>query len=186
MASLDQTLEVSRSLGPVAAPASEEKAVAALSQFLDRVANDPASSLPHCVLSGPLGEKVELPPSVFYVLERVAEVMGRGDAITVIPVERELTTQQAAALLNVSRQYLVQSLLDGGVIPFSRTGTHRRVRIDDLLAYKKSRDTDRRKQLRALTQMSQEYGGYSELDQAAAPVPGKSKRARASSTPTKR
>ena len=163
MPSLDQTIE-GRALGPVTAPASEEKAVAELSKFLDRVSSDATQNLPLCVLSGPLGEKVELPSSVFYVLERVAEVMGRGDAITVVPVGRELTTQQAAALLNVSRQYLVQSLLDPGVIPFSRTGTHRRVRIDDLLAYKKTRDADRRKQLKALTRMSQQFGGYAELD----------------------
>lgn len=178
MASVDQTPETRRSLGPVAAPASEEQAVAALSQFLDRLASDPTHALPQCILSGPLGEKVELPPSVFYILERVAEVMGRGDAITVVPVGRELTTQQAAALLNVSRQFLVQSLLDGGVIPFSRTGTHRRIRIEDLLAYKAVRDADRRAQLKALTKMSEAYGGYREFDDVAAPAPRKGKRTR--------
>ena len=177
MTSVDQTLEAGRSLGPVTAPASEEKAMAKLSEFLERVASDPSSSLPHCLLSGPLGEKVELPASVFYILERVAEVMVRGDAITVVPVGRELTTQQAAALLNVSRQYLVSQLLDGGVIPFSRTGTHRRVRIDDLLAYKKTRDTERRAQLKSLTRMSREFGGYAELDETSGASPNKRKHA---------
>ncbi len=178
MTTMDRILEAGRSLGPVAAPASEEKAMAALSQFLDRLASDTTSNMPQCVLSGPLGEKVELPPSVFYILERVAEVMVRGDAITVVPVGRELTTQQAAALLNVSRQYLVQSLLDGGVIPFSRTGTHRRVRVEDILAYKKTRDAARRQQLKALTRLSQEYGGYGELDEAPPPARPKGKRTR--------
>ena len=178
MTTMDQTLEVGRRLGPVAAPASEEKAMAALSQFLDRVANDTTSNLPQCVLSGPLGEKVELPPSVFYILERVAEVMVRGDAITVVQIGRELTTQKAAALLNVSRQYLVQSLLDCGVIPFSRTGTHRRVRIEDILAYKKTRDAERRHQLKTLTRLSRKYGGYGEFEGAAAAAPRKDKRPR--------
>ena len=178
MTTMDQTLEVGRRLGPVAAPASEEKAMAALSQFLERGANDTTSHLPQCVLSGPLGEKVELPPSVFYILERVAEVMVRGDAITVVQIGRELTTQKAAALLNVSRQYLVQSLLDCGVIPFSRTGTHRRVRIEDILAYKKTRDAERRHQLKTLTRLSRKYGGYGEFEGAAAAAPRKDKRPR--------
>lgn len=150
-------------MDPVAAPASERKAVAALSAFLDELAHQPNSGTQKCVLSGPLGEKVELPPSVFYVLERVAEVMSRGDAVTLIPVGRLLTTQQAAAMLNVSRQYLVRQL-DEGHIPFSRVGTHRRVKIEDLLTYKKRRDSGRRSALRKLTQLSEEFGGYPELE----------------------
>jgi len=96
---------------------------------------------------------------VFYVLERVAEVMARGDSITVVPVGRELTTQQAADLLNVSRQYLVR-LLEEGRIPFRKTGKHRRLRIDAVLGFKEKRDRDRRAGLRELSQMSQEFGGY--------------------------
>lgn len=151
-----------RPMEPVSAPASEQKAVAELSAFLDKLASEPAARLPKCVLTGPLGEKVELPPSIFYVLEQVAEVMGRGDAVTLVPIGRQLTTQKAAAMLNVSRQYLVR-LLDKGVIPFSKTGTHRRIRIEDLLAYKRERDAERRSRLRNLTQQSEEYGGYEEL-----------------------
>lgn len=155
-----------RRMEPVAAPASEKRAVAELSEFLDRMAHEASHGLPTCLLSGPLGEKVELPPSIFYVLERVAEVMRRGDAITVVPVGRELTTQQAAALLNVSRQYLVQHLLDGGAIPHTKTGTHRRVKVEDVMAYKRARDTDRRKKLRELTRLTEQVGGYSEFGDA--------------------
>lgn len=151
-----------RRMDPVAAPASERKAVAALSAFLDELAHKPTAGMQKCVLTGPLGEKVELPPSIFYVLERVAEVMSRGDAVTLVPVGRLLTTQQAAAMLNVSRQYLVRQL-DDGLIPFNRVGTHRRIKIEDLLAYKKQRDSGRRSALRRLTELSEEFGGYSEL-----------------------
>ena len=93
------------------------------------------------------------------MLERVAEVLARGDSITVVPVGREATTQQAADLLNVSRQYLVR-LLEEERIPFRKTGKHRRLRIEDVLAFKEKRDKDRRAGLRELSQMSQEFGGY--------------------------
>ena len=94
---------------------------------------------------------------MFYVLERVAEVMARGDSITVVPVGRELTTQQGADILNVSRQYLVR-LLDEGRIPFTKTGKHRRVRIEDVLSFKDRRDRERRATLAELTQMSEDFG----------------------------
>jgi len=116
-------------------------------------------SAPKCQLLGPKGESVALPESVFYVLERVVEVMARGDSITVVPVGREVTTQQAADLLSVSRQYLVR-LLDEGRISFRKTGKHRRLRVEDVLSFKDKCDKDRRAGLRELSQMTQELGGY--------------------------
>jgi excisionase family DNA binding protein len=119
----------------------------------------PRRRAPRCKLVGPGGEATAIPETVFYVLERVAEVMARGDAITVVPVGKEITTQQAADLLNVSRQYLVR-LLDEGRISFRKTGKHRRLRIEDVLAFKEQRDKDRRAGLRELSRMTQEFGGY--------------------------
>lgn len=72
---------------------------------------------------------------------------------------REVTTQQAADLLHVSRQHLVR-LLDEGRIAFCVTGKHRRLRVEDVLAFKEKRDEERRSGLRALSQMTQEFGGY--------------------------
>jgi excisionase family DNA binding protein len=114
---------------------------------------------PKCQLVGPKGERLPVPEAVFYVLERVVEVMARGDSITVVPVGREVTTQQAADLLNVSRQYLIR-LLDDGRIPYRKTGRHRRLRVEDVLRFKESRDRDRRSGLRELSQMTEEFGGY--------------------------
>ena len=76
-----------------------------------------------------------------------------------IPVGKELTTQQAADLLNVSRQYLVR-LLDEGQLPFRKTGKHRRVRIEDVLIFKDARDAKRQTGLRELSQLTQDLGGY--------------------------
>jgi len=72
-----------------------------------------------------------------------------------------MTTQQAADLLKLSRQYLVR-LLDQGKIPFHKTGKHRRVQIEDILDFKEKRDLDREAQLDALTELSQELVGYEE------------------------
>jgi excisionase family DNA binding protein len=110
---------------------------------------------------GPQGSTA-IPEAIVHILVRVAEVLERGDAITLVPVHQELTTQQAADLLNVSRQYLVR-LLDEGKIPYMRTGKHRRLRIDDVLAYKQTRDRERDESLSELTRLSEEFGGYDEL-----------------------
>jgi excisionase family DNA binding protein len=151
-----------RGLTPVSAPAEQREDVAALSQLLGAVAHKAHSRKPKCQLVGPDGEKIQIPEAVFYLLERVTEVLARGDSITVVPVGKQVTTQQAADLLNVSRQHLVR-LLDEGRIPFSKTGKHRRIRIEDVLAFAEKRDKDRSAALTKLTQLSEELGGYSEL-----------------------
>jgi excisionase family DNA binding protein len=109
---------------------------------------------------GPDGEEsVELPASVAAALREVIEHMSRGAAVSIVPLHKELTTQQAAGILNVSRQYLVR-LLDSGEIPHHRVNRHRRIRFGDLMEYKERRDAHRREGLRKLTQLSQEMGDY--------------------------
>jgi excisionase family DNA binding protein len=137
------------------------KALVALSELLGHVAG--RRKHPRFELIGPAGERIQLPEAAFYVLERVAEVLARSDAITVVPVGKELTTQQAADLLNVSRQYVVR-LLDEGRIPYAKTGKHRRLHIDHVLAYRQRRDKERRAKLDELTALSEDLGGYPELE----------------------
>ena len=144
---------------PVAAPLEQRAEVAALFHALDTMAHRPKGRGPKCKLVGPKGETIGIPESVFYVLERVAEVLARGDSLTVVPIGQRLTTQQAADLLNVSRQYLVR-LLDEKRIPFTKTGKHRRLRIDDVLAFKENRDRNRRAGMRELSRLTEELGGY--------------------------
>ncbi len=148
-----------RPFSPVSAPADQQAQVALLSRALEAMLHAPQQRAPHCQLLGPTGERTLVPGSVLHVLELVTEVMARGDAIAVVPVGRELTTQQAADLLNVSRQYLVR-LLDEGRIPSRKTGTHRRVRAVDVVAYKAARDAERRAGLQELSRLTEELGGY--------------------------
>ena len=107
-------------MNPISALPKERSDVAALRKLLDAAAHVVPSSR-RCELRGPKGETIGLPESVFYLLKQVVDVMAQGDAITIVPVGRELTTQQAADLPNMSRQYLVR-VLGEGKIPFRRTG----------------------------------------------------------------
>lgn len=111
------------------------------------------------VLEGGNDEARELPPEAAVLVERLLLLLCRGEGASVVGVSEELTTQQAADLLNVSRQYLVR-LLDAGEIPSRRTNTHRRVNAADVLAFKAARDAKRREGLRKLTHLTEELGGY--------------------------
>ena len=158
----NETKHEIRRMAPVSAPLEEHESVVELSRLLDRVIRTRDRGTRRCRIVGPDGESLSLPDVILYALERVTELLGRGDAIAVVPVGKELTTQQAADILNVSRQYLVRTL-DEGRIPFVRTGKHRRIPIADLLAFKKERDRSRKASLDELTRLSEDIAGYPEL-----------------------
>lgn len=105
------------------------------------------------------GLSIELTAPIIRALVSTADIVARGEDVMVLAAEEALTTQTAADLLNVSRQYLVR-LLDRGDIPSSKTGAHRRVRAADVEAYRRARDQDRAKALEFLAEQAQAEGGY--------------------------
>jgi len=102
---------------------------------------------------------VPLPDEALHLLLRILSHLADGDAVTVVPVRAELTPQQAADVLNVSRPWLVK-LLDDGVIPSRRVGTDRGVSLRELLAYRDERRAEQQAAMDELTRESQGMGLY--------------------------
>jgi excisionase family DNA binding protein len=111
------------------------------------------------VLAGP-STQIDVPAEMVPLIVDILEQLLEGNAVTVAPIHTELTTQQAADLLNVSRPYLVK-LLDEKVIPSKKVGTHRRVRLDDLMRFRDKDDAERRRAADELARQLDELGlGY--------------------------
>lgn len=97
--------------------------------------------------------------AVRFLVDALSE-MAKGNSVTLIPIHGELTTQEAANLLNVSRPYVV-GLIKSKKLPARKVGTHRRIRFTDLQAYKANLDAERTQSLDALARQAQELGmGY--------------------------
>ena len=107
------------------------------------------------------GETLKLPTPAVRALLHVLTEMGQGHSVTVIPIHAELSTQQAADLLNVSRPYLVK-LVDEGSIPSRKVGVQRRLLLDDVIAYKREMYAKQLHAMTEVTKLSQEMGLYDE------------------------
>jgi len=136
-------------------PTAEEveqtkKAVGALAHRTDRT-GVPSLRLKHDRSSG----YVELPPAVGQLVLQLLELISKGEAVELVPVATELSTQQAADLLNMSRPHLVK-LLESKVLPHVKVGSHRRIKAEDLFAYKRLRDRQRDAALARMMRLGQE------------------------------
>ncbi|WP_371348917.1 helix-turn-helix domain-containing protein [Ancylobacter sp. IITR112] len=100
--------------------------------------------------------EITLTPALSNLLMELLRHVGRGDAVTLVPVSKMLTTQQAADILNVSRPFLI-GLLERGEIAHTSVGRHRRIRAEDLFAFKKKRDAARSDALGQLAELDADY-----------------------------
>lgn len=131
-----------------------EESLDDLVDFVGRINGDA-----HAELVGPGGTRILLPAAVYEVLHLVVMAMARGQAVTIAPHHQQLTTQEAADILGVSRPTLVK-MLDDGRIPYTQPGRHRRVLLRDLLAYQEQRRTAREKAMDELVAISEEADAY--------------------------
>lgn len=131
--------------------APEGRESAEIFDFLTaHVAKTGAHPEPRFFLSGSeSGDQIEIPKDIYEVLVKVVESMRQGLAVTITPRTMTLTTQQAAEMLGISRPTLI-SLLDEGRIPFERPKNHRRLRLEDVIAFKENRKME---QYEALSRM---------------------------------
>jgi excisionase family DNA binding protein len=105
-------------------------------------------------------EVIELPTFALRLLGEILSELALGNTVKVVPIHAELTTQEGADMLNVSRPHLVK-LLDEGALPHTKTGRHRRIKFNDLMAYKEQRDQASYAAMDELTAQAQELDmGY--------------------------
>lgn len=103
---------------------------------------------------------LRLPSKALYLLADMLGALAEGKTVTIMPKELEITTQQAALFLNISRPYLIR-LLENGKIAYHKVGTHRRIRFEDVVQYKEARQRRSSEALQQLVDQAQELGlGY--------------------------
>jgi excisionase family DNA binding protein len=148
-----------RALEPVR-PAAEDvtAAVAALPHVQDYLTRNPGNQVVKLRVDDEHGQEIlTVPRGALELLARILAHMANGQGVSVVPANAELTTQQAADLLNVSRPFLI-GLLTAGEIEFRLVGKHRRIRAESLLRYIRSDDQRRRQTADELTALDQELG----------------------------
>lgn len=133
------------------------------------LARESASALARLLAEKPEAERAQIrldgadlivPRRAVSLLRDILAQMAQGNAVTIVPTHAELSTQEAATILNVSRPFVVK-LLEQGEIPFRKAGTHRRIRYEDLMKYKTRMDCESREAMDALAAQAQELDmGY--------------------------
>ncbi len=146
-----------QAMTPVALSETEALLAQEASRRLADVATEETAYHFQLLLEDKPGAVFAIPAAAMQLLIQILAEMGQGNTVVLTPVHAEVTTQQAADLLNVSRPYLVK-LLEEGAIPFRKVGAHRRIRLQDLMAYKQASEAKRYETLNELTAYDQELG----------------------------
>lgn len=113
-------------------------------------------------LIGPDGRTEILPNNLYSFLLRLLADLRAGHSVTILQSKHELTTVEASKILGMSRQFLIR-LLEKGEIPFHHVGTHRRMYVRDVIAYKAKRDMERRETLNSLAKQELRKGDYGQI-----------------------
>lgn len=138
---------------PVEAAEGERPLIADVKRFLAEQRDQQAK------LISPGGEEIPLSTALYEVLRQAAGVLSQDEAVAIVPLHKLLTTNEAADLLNISRPSLIQ-VLERGELSYTKVGTHRRVRVGDLLAYMQEQAARRRAALDRLVEQSEECRLY--------------------------
>ena len=125
-------------------------------QHLDSILS---SAISPAKLVGTDGEEISIPDAVYSVMRQAIHIMASGQAVSLVPLDCQLTLQQAADILNISSSFLLK-LLEQEKIPYIKAGSHQRIQFKDLMVYKQQRGLERRQSLQELTQLSQDEGFY--------------------------
>lgn len=142
----------------LSARTDEERRIASdLDRILARIPEGEADIRLSIQPKGQPGETIPISPEHFRLLARIVGDLARGIGISLIPMDAELTTNEAARQLKVSRPFLI-GLLEKGEIPYRMVGTHRRIRFRDLQDYRQRNDRERLGALEELAALDQEYG----------------------------
>jgi excisionase family DNA binding protein len=140
-------------------PRSDAGDVRSFQEIVDRLGAHGELQPPELVLSD--GSRLLIPEPLAEVLREVAQSLAEGHAVTVVPRHTTLTTQQAAEFLGISRPTFVK-LLEDGALPFTQPGRHRRIRLDDVLAYRSRVRQARSEALDELAALSEDMDLYAD------------------------
>ncbi|MBE9463493.1 helix-turn-helix domain-containing protein [Dyadobacter subterraneus] len=139
-------------------PSEQKTASELLSDFTTAIARGKSDTINIQISES--GESFIVPRRALEFLSQIISGMAEGKAICLLPAEAELSTQQAAEMLNMSRPHIVK-LLERGIIPFKKVGSHRRILLDDLIRYESEIKEERRKSFAFLAEQAQELNlGY--------------------------
>jgi excisionase family DNA binding protein len=135
---------------------ADRRLVAELEDFLREHQHDGVDNA--IMLATADGQQQNLPCFLVRALHTLTTLLAQGNDVALVPVHKELTTYEAAALLNVSRPFLIK-LLDEGIISSTKVGPHRRVRLRDVLEYRRRRSEKNKRLLDEIFSFAQEQGG---------------------------